>query len=348
MKNIVFIGLGKQNTQDHLQAAQKNKNVNLVAVCDTDPRAAKAWGEKLGVRHYSSVESLIKNEEVDAAVVAIPHFAYLDTVNALLKSGIHVLKEKPFAMDLADSILMADLATKHNVQLSVAVQRKYSRVFRSFQEYVPRIGELFSIHGEYTLNIAKLDEGWRASKKMAGGGAVIDMGYHLIDLITWYFGLPDRISADLGFHNRLKQDYDVEDTAKIQFAYNRGNRKILGSLLLSRIYPQKDEGLFIYGTDGAIKLFKDRIELYDNNRELVESKYIRPDGTDIGEQFDRFIENIDDPEHQGNYRDHICNMVFIDSIYRSDAESRMITPSQDEQYQAALRMCKQAEVLSND
>jgi len=335
-KRIAFIGLGKQNTKDHLRAAQNNPDAEIVCVCDNDQLTATKWGQELGVNSYSSVEEMLRNETIDAAVVAVPHFVYREILQQLIENRVHILKEKPFAMTLDDAKEMADLAKKYDVKLSIAVQRKYNRVFQSYEEYAPRIGDLFSIHGEYTLNIDKLDDGWRASKKLAGGGAVIDMGYHLLDLITWYFGLPERISADLGFHNRISQNYDVEDTAKIQFAYMRGERKILGSLLLSRIYPQKDEGLFIYGTQGAIKLFKDRIELYDDKRELIESKYIKSDGSDIASQFDAFIKSLDSPDHAGNFMDHMDNMIFIDAIYRSDSESRIITPKNDEVYESLM------------
>lgn len=336
-RKIAFIGLGKQNTKDHLKAAQSNESIEVVAVCDNTPEVAKEWGEAIGVPSFTSVDEMLANCSVDVAIVAVPHFAYLPIITSLAEAGVHILKEKPLAIDLDEAVQMAELARKHNINLSVAVQRKHSRLFQTYQEYAPRIGDLFSIHGEYTLNITDLAEGWRSSKKLSGGGAVIDMGYHLIDLITWYFGLPDRISADLGYHNYQDQDYDVEDTAKIQFSYNQGPRKILGSVLLSRIYPEKDESIFIYGTEGAIKIFKTKIELYDRDRELIESKFVKPDNTDITVQFDSFIKSLDDENDKGNYEEHLENMVFIDAIYQSDKDSKTVLPFTDTNYQGILK-----------
>lgn len=335
MKNVAFIGLGKQNTSDHLRAALSNPGVRVVAVCDSDPKVAATWGEKLDVAAYTTVKDLIQHESMDAAIVAVPHFAYFDILEPLMQAGVHILKEKPFAASLSEARKLSELAEQNNVNLTVAVQRKHNKIFQTYAEYASRIGSPFSIHGEYTLNIEKLDEGWRASKKLAGGGAVIDMGYHIIDLITWYFGLPDRISSSLGYRNRPGK-YDVEDTAKIQFSYAKDDRKILGSLLLSRIYPEKDEGLFIYGSDGAIKIYKDKIDLFDKSRELVESKFLKSDGNDVSLQFNDFIAALESNNYTGNHRAHLANMIFIDAIYESDSTNKTIMPREDTRYDSLL------------
>lgn len=336
-KRVAFIGLGKQNTEDHLVAALKSENVEIVAVCDTNKALAKQWAKSLGVACYYSVDELIDGAGLDAAVVAVPHNQHVEITCKLLQKGVHVFKEKPLAITLSEAWELSNIAKKKKVNLTVSVQRKHSRVYQTYLEYAKYIGDVFSIHGEYTMNIDRLDEGWRSKKEIAGGGAVLDMGYHLIDLIVWYFGVPDRISADLGYHNRLSQTYDVEDTAKIQFSYDKGKRRILGSLLISRIYPQKDEGLFIYGVNGAIKIYKNKIDLYDINRELQESTFVKANGQDVQLQFDSFIASITAGDYTGNHEDHLKDMVFIDAIYCSDAKSRTVLPRQDKAYKDYLR-----------
>lgn len=336
MIRIVFIGLGKQNSKDHLNAALENKNVEIVAVCDTDKELAEEVGKRLQIPFFSSTEDLLKKCEPDAAVVAIPHKYYTPIVSMLIRHGIHVFKEKPLDIDLKSAIILSNMADIHNVNLTVAVQRKYNRIYKLFSEYKNHIGDVFSVHGEYTLNIDNLDEGWRSSKELSGGGAVIDMGYHLLDLLVWYFGVPNRISAELGYNNRKTQIYDVEDTAKIQFSYMDGGQRILGSILLSRIYPTKDEGLFIYGTQGAVKIFKDRIELYDTERELIESSFIKSNGNDVRLQLKNFIDAILNNDFTGNHKDHLRNMIFIDAIYHSDKKSKTIMPYNDSSYESIL------------
>ena len=332
MKRVALIGLGKQNTKDHLVAVQNNPNAKLIAVCDANEVVSKEWGEKLDVPAFTTVSTLLEAVKIDAAVVAVPHFAYLPIIQSLAAKGVGVLKEKPLAMNFDEAVQIAEIVQTSGINLTVAVQRKYNKIYKTYLEYASQIGEIFSIHGHYTLKIEKLDGDWRSSMKLAGGGAVIDMGYHLIDLVTWYFGLPERISAELGYRNRVGQDYDVEDTAKIQFSYKTGERRVLGSLLLSRIYPEKDEALSVYGTEGTIVLYKDRIELYSQEKELLESAYIKSNGKDVALQFDTFLTALDDPSDHGNYPEHMKNMVFIDAVYRSDERGQTVKPFTDKKY----------------
>ena len=73
MKRVAFIGLGKQNSKDHLHAALKNSDVHVVAVCDSDENAARKCAEELGLsKHYTSVEEMAESESLDAAIVAVP------------------------------------------------------------------------------------------------------------------------------------------------------------------------------------------------------------------------------------------------------------------------------------
>lgn len=340
MVDVIFVGLGKQNSKDHLTAALANSRVNIVAVCDSDKDAAESAGAKLGVPAYTNVADLLKEYKPDAAVVAVPHKYYSEIVGLLLSNKIHVLKEKPMEINLSSAVSLSKLAQDNAAILSVAVQRKHSKVYNLFADYRDKIGDIFSIHGEYTINISDLSEGWRSSFDLSGGGAVIDMGYHLIDLLTWYFGVPDRLSSELGFHNKSNQVYDVEDTAKIQFSYSQGERKILGSILLSRIYPAKDEGLSIYGTEGTIKILSNKIEYYNNDRELVESAYVKSSGNDVRLQLDSFIDDILSGSAAGNHVEHLKNMVFIDAVYKSDRVSKTVLPYKDEAYKGLLQEVK--------
>lgn len=344
-KNVALIGLGKQNTKDHLIAMQQNEYVEIVAVCDRDESLALEWGKRLNVKSFTSVDEMISDIELDAAIVAVPHFAYFPIIEILAENGIHILKEKPLAMTYDEAVRIDEIVQKTGINLTVAVQRKHNKIYNSFLEYVKHVGEIFSIHAHYTLNIAELDGDWRSSRELAGGGAVIDMGYHLIDLLIWYFGVPERISAELGYHNRIGQNYDVEDTAKIQFSYSNNERRILGSALLSRIYPEKDETLTVYGTKGSIVLYKDRIELKNMQKELIESIYIKSNGHDIKLQFDTFVASLDDDKTTGNYKDHLKNMAFIDAVYVSDAESRTVTLQTESKYDAAIKLNEETSVI---
>ncbi len=345
-KRLALIGLGKQNTKDHLHAIQKCDNAEVVAVCDTNKDLSEQWGKELSLPSFTSVDDLINGVAFDAAVIAVPHAFYLPIIKKLAAKNISILKEKPFALSLNEALEIYDIVEKSGINLTIAVQRKFSRIYQTYKEYEPAIGDIFSVHGHYTLDIKHLDEGWRASKKLAGGGAVLDMGYHLIDLLVWYFGIPDTISADLGYHNRPNQVYDVEDTAKIQFSYEASKgRSVLGSLLISRVYPEKEEALTIYGTEGSIAIYTDRITHYSPDKEILDSTYMKKNGDDMIQQTQKFIDSLHDKKHAGNYREHLADMVFVEAVYRSADTRQTVLPHKSAVFKRAIELANLQRVI---
>lgn len=345
-KRLALIGLGKQNTKDHLAAIQKCSNAEVVAVCDTSKELSEQWGKELSVPSFATVDDLLQNVSFDAAVIAVPHAFYLPIIKKLAAKKISIMKEKPFALSLDEALEIYDIVQKSGINLTIAVQRKFSKIYQTYKEYEPAIGDIFSVHGHYTLDIKRLDEGWRASKKLAGGGAVLDMGYHLIDLLVWYFGIPDSISADLGFNNRPGQIYDVEDTAKIQFSYDASNgRRVLGSLLISRVYPEKEEALTIYGTKGSVAIYTDRITHYSPEKEILDSTYMKKNGDDMIQQTQKFIDGLFDKKHSGNYHEHLADMLFVEAVYRSAETQQTILPHKYPEFSRAIKLANLKRVI---
>lgn len=324
---VAIIGLGQQNIADHLPVIINNKKVILDSICDINVDMVNKMSVELGIKGFLSVEDLITNSKPDIAIVALPHNQYLEIITKLANAGIHIFKEKPFAITVEEAKFIINIAKNNNIKLQVAVQRRYKKTYNKFHEYKTKIGKIYSIHAHYTLNIDRLDVGWRASKKIAGGGALIDMGYHIIDLLNWYFGLPETITAKLGYKNRTNQDYDVEDTAKILFDYNNlDDTKILGSILISRIYPKKEEQITIYGTEGSITIEKNKISRLSLNKEELESSTCNEKHS-CQKQIDHFVDIVlGICEDERVYEEHLKNVIFIESCYKSDENNSIIMP----------------------
>jgi predicted dehydrogenase len=217
--NIIVIGLGKQCTEDHLPAIRESQLFNLVAVADPSTQRVNEITKEYAVPGYSNIDDLIKNwgSKTDVALIAVPHNEYLPIIKKLAKHKIDIIKEKPFATSIEEANILKDIVAKTNISIYVTLQRRFNPIFLSFRQLIKRVGRIYSIEGRYTLNIGHLDEGWRADKQAAGGGALMDMGYHFVDLIVWYFGLPDSLTCRLSSGNRENQKYDVEDTALLTF-----------------------------------------------------------------------------------------------------------------------------------
>ena len=330
---IIVIGLGHQSLDDHIPAINESDKVELVGVVDIDKEVAMRIGGELGVPYGLNVEELLQklDSNPDCALVAVPHCNYLSVIETLATSKIHILKEKPFAVSVDDAKTIKRLIEDNNITLQVTLQRRFNPIFRSFRQLLGRIGKIHSIEARYTMNIARLDDGWRSSRSFSGGGALIDLGYHYIDLIVWYFGLPDSVTGKLSTGNRDGQIYDVEDTAFVDFSYNDAGHdsdRVLGSLIISRVYPDKSEVLVAYGSNGSVAVRRGQVVRRDINGDEVEC--LTRTGSwpsALVDQVDEFAENIRSGKHNGHVESRYLQQVaFVAATYQSADEHKSINP----------------------
>lgn len=257
--NIVVIGLGHQSLEDHLPAILESKKYNLIGVIDINKEHAEKIAKEyqtISAQTYLELKSKIITK-IDVVLIAVPHSEYLRIIEEVAADKIDIIKEKPFAISLKEASKLKEIVRRNNISLFVTLQRRYNPIFKSFKQLIKRIGKIYAIEARYTMNVVDLSSGWRAVKNIAYGGALADMGYHYIDLLVWYFGLPDSITCKISTGNRKNQQYNVEDTAFVDFSYNdiaNDNERILGNLVVSRVYPEKDECLIAYGSNGSVSV----------------------------------------------------------------------------------------------
>lgn len=262
------VGLGKQALEDHIPGLRASDGATLVAVCDENADIVRAQQNQHQVRGYVDFRKMFSEECLDFVVVCVPHDIGAIVIQEAAKHKIHVLKEKPFAMSMEEARTLADVCERTKTKLMVTLQRRFNPIYTSFTQLADQIGTPFVVDAQYTLHIDDPSAGWRGTSAKAGGGCVIDMGYHLIDMILWYFGLPDRVFADVSVSARPDREYDAEDTALIHFAYDSG---LYGSLLLSRFIGPKSEHIRLVGSSGIVHLERGLIRRLTNNGAVVES-----------------------------------------------------------------------------
>ncbi len=322
--NIIVIGLGHQSLEDHLPAIHTSKKYNLVGVIDIDKKHAKKIAKEYNVvfaQTYSELKSKI-DIEIDVALIAVPHSEYLKIIREVAADGIDIIKEKPFAVSLKEALELKNIVEQNNISLFVTLQRRYNPIFKSFEQLVKRIGKIYAIEARYTMNISDLASGWRAVKDVAYGGALADMGYHFIDLIIWYFGLPDSVTCKVSTGNRANQQYNVEDTVFVDFSYNdiaEDDKRILGNLVVSRVYPRKDEYLVAYGSEGSVSVKRGELIRLDVAGQEVEH-LLRLGGwpSAIIDQLEDFYEKIISKGYKGKIiEDYMEQVSFLEASYIS-------------------------------
>ncbi|WP_037913286.1 Gfo/Idh/MocA family protein [Actinacidiphila yeochonensis] len=326
-RRAAVIGLGHQAVDDHLPGLLDSIRAELVAVCDSNPTTLRERQEQLQVAAFTLPSDLLDAVKPDFVIVAVPHHAGRAVIKECAKRGVHVLKEKPFATSLAEARELAQICQAGQIELMVTLQRRFNPIYTSVLGLLDQIGTPFLIDGQYTFHTDHPGAGWRGDIKQAGGGCIIDMGYHLIDLLLWYFGLPNRILAEFSAAAVPGAGYDAEDTAVIQLGYDTD---LYGSVLLSRWAAPKTEKLRVVGTRGSVLLTKGQVQRLDLNGTVVE-ELARPHApvSAATAQIDYFCRVLDgDRPNTSGPEQHLAHAAFIATCYASKTAGRYIDPKE--------------------
>lgn len=181
-------------TKDHIPTVERRGDLKIVAVIDKDFDKAKQFARIYGAKAYSDIGEIKTFNNIDAAIVCVPHNQYAPICDTLAKNKIATLREKPAAMSSQEMAKTISQFRKYDTYLQVCVQRRFSQIYELVKGLIRNIGKIYSIQASYTMCVSEMS-GWRGDRNVMGGGVVIDMGYHMIDLLTYIFGRPDRVYA---------------------------------------------------------------------------------------------------------------------------------------------------------
>jgi UDP-N-acetylglucosamine 3-dehydrogenase len=195
---VGIVGAGNIFLRGYLPALKATDAMRVVAVCDIDAaRAEHASRELGGARVEASHEDLVARDDIDAVLVLTPAHTHAAITIAALEAGRHVHCEKPMARSLVDARRMADAAKRADRRLMIGHTRRFDERWLAIRDQVRggRIGEpVYIFRSEHAYNGAPPDA-WQWQNAM-GGGVLWDVGVHLADQVSWYFGaLPRSVFA---------------------------------------------------------------------------------------------------------------------------------------------------------
>ncbi|HPO16911.1 MAG TPA: Gfo/Idh/MocA family oxidoreductase [Candidatus Hydrogenedentes bacterium] len=195
----------------------------LVAVCDIDPARMKPFGE---LKTYTDSRALIRSGEVDAVIIATPHYDHTTIGIDALEQGLHVLVEKPISVHKADAEKLIAAHTNPKQIFSAMFQMRTYPQFQKIKQLVES-GELGTLHrmnwvitAWYRTEAYYASGGWRATWKGEGGGVLLNQCPHNLDLFQWICGKPKRVQAFCGFGKY--HTIEVEDEVTAYFEYDNG------------------------------------------------------------------------------------------------------------------------------
>ncbi|MCP9211494.1 Gfo/Idh/MocA family protein [Streptomyces sp. NEAU-Y11] len=270
-----MIGIGGRTLKDYVPAlVGLFPQIEIIAACDVDAAAEdrlayelKKLGSTSRPRFFRDHKALLDEVQPDIAIVVTPHHTHVDVSKDLFQRGIPFIKEKPFALSLPQAYELADAVEKHDGHMRICVQRRYNPLYVRAKAALQEIGEVRHFDAVYQLSTDAYQAGWRAQSATSGGGAIIDMGYHIIDLLHWFFGMPSLVYASAAPKLIPSAAYDIEETVLSNLSYENG---VTGTLRLSLCEASKEELIRIHGADGHIRLTKNSFERFDRSNTLVE------------------------------------------------------------------------------
>ena len=227
---VGIVGLGAISPL-HIRAILKNGQ-KITAICDVDPEKRQKVNAEFGLNaeEYSDYNALLASGKVDVVHVCTPHYLHAEIICMALGANIHVLCEKPLAINFEQLNAIEKAVSNSSATLGVCFQNRYNASVLYLKEFFK--GK------EITAATANLvwqrDEkyyasgAWRGKKQYEGGGVMINQAIHTLDLLQWFCGMPESVIAHCS-NNSLKNVIDVEDTAFGCFTLKNGGNFIINA-----------------------------------------------------------------------------------------------------------------------
>ena len=315
----ILIGCGNQMMNEVVQGIiDCNYKYELVGLCDQNPNAleeAKTQVAAIGdIPVYLDYKKAIEDLKPDLAVIALPHHLHAKTVLECLDLGVRVIKEKPLGISLDEANLIRAKVKEKKLFVFTITKRKFYDSVRVVKNYVE---STYPYAYNFIRFIARGTQtsGWRAKKELAGGGVVLDLGYHLIGTVQHLFGNINSVKAEYGQSRLRYAQYETEDFASLLVKHTTG---ITGTLTFGAMAGHKTEELSILSTDAFIHMEDERILLKRLDKDLQETSRIESDYSQTGNVYSRIFQEIDPFDTQQslkNIDEQIAILNVIDQIY---------------------------------
>ena len=282
------------------------EHAELTAVMEINQELSNSLQKKYGAkRAYTSERDLLADPEVDAVYIASPVVMHAKQAKMAADAGKHILLEKPIAMTSAEGQEVLDYCAEKGVKVAAGLMMRFGAHVQNMKKSIAenKIGQVVSGYSQFTLWLPDQAGNWRQSKEKAGGGSMMDMGVHTIDLIEFITGM--RITQVAALNETITFHYDVEDSSTVLMRLENG-----AQCVVQTNFNIPDEAarwrLEFFGTKGRLMgdtmigqvdggtlnaLFLDGDMEYDANQEHADDKGFYMDGS-FGNLYTREIESF--------------------------------------------------------
>ncbi len=257
---VVGLGIGR----GHAAAAAKNPKADLTALCDTDKQRLAANCKEFGVKEaYTDYKKMLRQAKPDIVVVALPNVLHAPVTVAAINAGAHVLCEKPMAMNTQQAQKMADTARAKKKKLMIDFSYRFMPEAQALKNIVDTgaVGDIYYARTTWhrTRGIPWFGP-WFSQKDKSGGGPLIDLGVHRIDLAMWLMGNPKPVTASGSTYDMLGKElakkankkFDVEDLALAMVRFDNGATMLVDISWAINCERSEEMASYLYGTKAGI------------------------------------------------------------------------------------------------
>ena len=348
--NVAIIGCGLIGRK---RAAALDLEDVLAACCDTNEAAAKKFAEEFKCACYTDYRKLLSEIESDSVVVSVVNKFAKEIVIDALKSGKHVLAEKPLGRNASESAeMLAALRLSQSPGLPVSpspsprvsesphlllktgFNHRFHPAIRKAKELLDAgtIGRLFNIRAAYGHGGRPgMEKEWRASKELCGGGELLDQGVHVIDLVRWFGGEIEELTGNI---ETKFWEMEVEDNAYVIAKTQKG---VTASFHVSWTNWRNVFSFEVFGTQGYLKMSglggsygAESLEIgtrrKEGGRPDIEVIDFPPEDVSWKEEWKEFKSAISENRQPiGNGHDGMKANQVIEAIYKSSREKKWVS-----------------------
>ncbi len=299
---IGIIGIGGIANAAHIPAYLQDKRTEVIALCDIDRKRAETAKKKFfkEAEVYEDYMDLLANEAVDAVDICTPNYLHAEIAIEAFRAGKHVFCEKPDAITVEDAEKMYAASLDAEKVLMVMRNNRFNENSRYLKKFITkgRMGDIYVAKTAWKRRRGIPGKGgWFTTKELSGGGPLIDLGVHMIDLTWWLMGCPE---VDMVTGNTFCKfaDSDAKDSVHANF----------GDRVENGIMDVEDLAIgTIYFKNGAILQFETS---WASNIEK-EERYVELYGTRSGARWDGSKDEIYYENPKGKLCNHIVNQNDI-------------------------------------
>lgn len=243
------IGAGGIADKRTIPGICRSENAELVAFAEVIPEKREELKEKYGVTAYADAESLLADACVECVYVASPLQFHRAQAEMVLRAGKHLLLEKPLGVTAAEAMEIVSFAEKSGLKAAAGFMMRFHAAHARMHEMVRggELGTLVATRAEFGCWSTQTGKKWRHVKALGGGGSMMDMGIHCIDLLNYITG--QRVIGVEALNSTIAHTFEVEDSSCVLLRYESGLTAIVDSYFCM---PDDVARIELCGTRGRI------------------------------------------------------------------------------------------------